>query len=59
MSTTKSDVERILEMLEDRRKEYASPGTYESERYYTRMEAKEEAFEEAISSIKWMLEHEK
>lgn len=46
-------VKDCIDKLEECRKEYASPGTYESTEYYERMAAKEYAMEEAINRIKY------
>jgi hypothetical protein len=53
MTKVKSDLETVLEILEDMKASYADVGGYESRDYYERMAAKEDAIDDAISSIKY------
>ena len=50
----KSDIEKIIERLEEEVENYSNPGTYMDDEYYVRCKAKAEAFEEVISIIKNM-----
>lgn len=42
-----------IALLEEHRARYADPGTYESEQYYIRMDAKEDAMEDVISDLRY------
>lgn len=45
-------VQSILNSLETEREYYANPGTYQALEYYTKMSAKREAINDAISLIR-------
>ena len=53
MTTVKSDLELVLDILTSMKESYDNPGTYESREYYERMDAKASAIEDAIDSIKY------
>ena len=46
-------LQKILDQLEEDRKYYANPSSYQDSQYYVKMAAKEDAIEQAISDIKY------
>lgn len=45
-------VRECMSLMKERKDYYDNPGTYETEKYYIRMEAKADAFDDASSIIK-------
>lgn len=51
-------LKEILDTLQERLNDFENPGSYMEEEWYVRCKAKAEAFEEAISIIKFLTERE-
>jgi hypothetical protein len=46
-------VQECVNLLEQQKEYYSKPGTYETREYYERMDAKEDAFDDAASMIRY------
>ena len=51
-------LQEILSTLQERLDDFENPGSYMEEEWYVKCKAKAEAFEEAISIIKFLTERE-
>ena len=51
-------LKEILDTLQERVDDFENPGSYMEEEWYVKCKAKAEAFEEAISIIKFLTERE-
>jgi len=51
-------LKEILDTLQERLNDFQNPGSYMEEEWYVKCKAKAEAFEEAISIIKFLTERE-
>jgi hypothetical protein len=46
-------VQECINLMEQQKEYYSKPGTYETREYYERMDAKEDAFDDAASMIRY------